>query len=39
MIGHILATNRSMLTLSANLGFTIGESSDDPTVRRATMTL
>jgi len=39
MVGHILATNRSMITLSANLGFTVGESPDDPTVRRATLTL
>jgi len=39
MIGHILTTNRSMLTLAASLGFAIGESPDDPTVRRATLTL
>jgi hypothetical protein len=28
-----------MLTLAASLGFVIGESPDDPTVRRATLTL
>jgi len=39
MVGHILATNRSMLTLAASLGFAVGESPDDPTVRRATLTL
>jgi acetyltransferase len=39
MVGHILATNRSMLTLASSLGFTVGESPDDPTVRRATLTL
>jgi acetyltransferase len=39
MVGHILATNRSMLTLAASLGFVVGESPDDPTVRRATLTL
>jgi acetyltransferase len=39
MIGHILATNRSMLTLATSLGFVVGESPDDPTVRRATLTL
>ncbi|MDX1375641.1 MAG: bifunctional acetate--CoA ligase family protein/GNAT family N-acetyltransferase [Burkholderiales bacterium] len=39
MIGHILATNRGMLSLSASLGFALSESPDDPTVRRATLTL
>jgi len=39
MVGHILATNRGMVTLAASLGFNVAESPDDPTVRRATLTL
>jgi acetyltransferase len=39
MIGHILASNQSMLTLCQGLGFTIAESPEGPTVKRATLVL
>jgi acetyltransferase len=39
MIGHILTSNRGMLTLVTSLGFEIGKDPDDPTVRRATRVL
>jgi acetyltransferase len=39
MLGHILAANLGMLRLCANLGFTIAESPDDPTLRRAVLSL
>ncbi|TAN55123.1 MAG: GNAT family N-acetyltransferase, partial [Betaproteobacteria bacterium] len=39
MLGHILANNRGMLELCADLGFAITESPDEPTQRRATLAL
>ncbi|TAK42686.1 MAG: bifunctional acyl-CoA synthetase/GNAT family N-acetyltransferase [Betaproteobacteria bacterium] len=39
MLGHILANNRGMLELCADLGFAIAESPDEPTQRRATLAL
>jgi acetyltransferase len=39
MSGEILASNKSMLRLAESLGFQIGESPGDPTLRRATLDL
>jgi len=39
MVGHVLANNKSMLELCSDLGFVIAESPDEPTQRRATLTL
>jgi len=39
MIGHILATNESMLGLCTELGFRISDHPEDSTVRRATLDL
>jgi acetyltransferase len=39
MIGHILATNESMLRLCAKLGFRISDHPEDSAVRRATLDL
>ncbi len=39
MVGHVLANNKSMLELCTDLGFVISESPDEPTQRRATLTL
>ena len=39
MVGHIFANNSAMLALCEKLGFTIGESREDPATRRATLSL
>jgi acetyltransferase len=39
MSGEILAANTGMLKLAASLGFQIGQSPADPSLRRATLTL
>lgn len=39
MVGHILANNKRMLELCTDLGFTISESPDEPTQRRALLNL
>jgi hypothetical protein len=39
MIGHVLATNESMLGLCVRLGFRISDHPEDSTVRRATLDL
>jgi hypothetical protein len=39
MVGYILSMNQPMLALCEKLGFTIGESPDDPGARRATLVL
>jgi acetyltransferase len=39
MIGHVLAENRSMLTLCQHLGFVISDSPEGPILKRATLAL
>ncbi|MBI3140613.1 MAG: bifunctional acetate--CoA ligase family protein/GNAT family N-acetyltransferase [Rhodocyclales bacterium] len=39
MIGHILANNDRMIKLVTNLGFVMGPSPDDPTVKRGVLHL
>jgi acetyltransferase len=39
MMGHVLAENRSMLALCDSLGFSIGESTEGPQVRRVSLAL
>jgi acetyltransferase len=39
MIGHILAQNRGMLSLCAELGFSINDSPDGPDVKRVVLAL
>ena len=39
MIGHVLAENRSMLALCDALGFSNGESTEGPQVRRVSLAL
>jgi acetyltransferase len=39
IVGHVLSMNQPMLRLAENLGFTISDSPDDPTTRRATLLL
>ena len=39
MMGHILAQNRGMLSLCTELGFSIGDSPEDPSVKRVVLAL
>jgi acetyltransferase len=39
MMGHVLADNRSMLTLCEALGFSVSDSSEGPQVRRVSLAL
>jgi len=39
MIGHVLSENRGMLQLCQSLGFSIGDSTEGPMIRRATLAL
>jgi acetyltransferase len=39
MIGHVMSSNRGMLDLCRAMGFVVSESSDDPQVKRVTLTL
>jgi len=39
MMGHILAQNRGMLSLCVELGFSVGDSPEDPGVKRVVLAL
>jgi L-amino acid N-acyltransferase YncA len=39
MVGHVLAENRGMLALCQKLGFSVGDSSEGPMVKRVTLAL
>lgn len=39
MIGHVLGSNRSMLSLCQSLGFVVTENAEDPLVKRVTLAL
>jgi acetyltransferase len=39
MVGHVMSSNRGMLQLCQDMGFVVSDSSDDPQVKRVTLTL
>ena len=39
MIGYVLGSNRSMLSLCQSLGFVITENAEDPMLKRVTLAL